>query len=192
MDGATPAPPVRPAPPAWGGLVLAPFVALGMTAVASCAIAILAVPFALLTTHDGYVAALAVSYGPYAAAQVLVSVAVATTLWGIVWFVARGRPQATATAIGGGAAGGLIGLWCAPLPLLGFLAAPWRYGPALPLTLLLVAFAALAGGLAGTAVALRPRPPVATLGRVTSEIAIFALVLALLLTGYAALASLLG
>jgi hypothetical protein len=187
-------------PWSWGAVVLAPLIALGMTAVASIAIALLAIPVAYGITHDGYVALLAVSYGPYAAALVVMSVAIAATAWGVLQRVTHGRVVPAWGAIGGGALAGALGLGLAPLPVLRLLPVPWQYGPALPLTVPHLGIAALAGGMAGIAPLLRAISPAkhgapngrAALWHAATEVALFAFVLALVLGAWGALASLLG
>ena len=182
----------------WSAVGLAPFVAVCMTAVASCAIALLAIPITFITTHDGYVALLAVSYGPYAAAQVLTSVGLAATLWSLVGIFGRGGTWRAVTTIGGGALAGVLGLWLAPLPFLRPLAAPWQYGPALPFSPGYIIAAAIAGGLAGMLPMVRLRPTEGTLTKRTVlwracvDVASFALILALLLEMWVAVIAIFG
>lgn len=201
MDVAPPttkdAPPSRVAAPwAWLGVVAAPFIAVGMSALASIPIAILAVPVAYILTHDGYVALLSVSYGPFVAAQVMVDIALAAALWSIATLVGDARAWHRGWIAASGALAGALGLWLAPVAQLGALDPAWRYGPTLPITPANVLAVVLAGGLAGV---IRLRHQTAPAGaatwrtafnRVAADVALFALVMALLLEGWAAITSL--
>lgn len=139
----------------WTMLLAVPL-ALGTVAAASIVIAVVAVPVTLLQTHDRYVASLALSYGPYAAATALQIVAGATLIWGIAHSLVTGlAPERRAlrlllSAMAGGLAATLA-LWLAQSPLPVGAVALWSYGPMpawLPVqAMLIVCFGALAGGL---------------------------------------------
>lgn len=146
------------APFDWRGVGLSAILALPtavvMTAAAGLVVALAAFPVALAQTHDRYLALLAVSYGPFAAATVLQGCLGACLAWALLRQVGtllpRGVPRFVASVMGGLAVAEL-GLLFAKISLLGFFAVPWRNGPALPLTGANFGIAALAGSVAGVA-----------------------------------------
>jgi hypothetical protein len=186
---AVPAPAPRTLPPWWAVLV-APFIGVGMAAVASVIIAVLSVPVTLLLTRDLYVALLAVSYGPYAAAQSLVTVVIATTIFAFAWVASLPPHRPRLKVFFSGAGGAILGVAAASLPLVGML----PYGPSFALTPLNAVIAALAGAAAGGS-ALRRWPQgnaIRGVRALVAPIAAFALLLALLLEVWAAATSLVG
>ena len=65
------------------GMVLSVPIALLAGAIAEVVVALLAIPVVLLATRDLYVAPFAISYGPFAAAAVLLWLLSATALWSL-------------------------------------------------------------------------------------------------------------
>lgn len=184
-------------------VVLAVPLALLATAAASMVLALLALPVALLVTRDGYLALLALSYGPFAASVVLQAVGGATLAWAIALPVlakARGRGGLALTA-GAGALAGILGFLAGAFTLFAALPVPWRYGPTLPFALVPALVAALLGLVAGGIAAgstPRGRVPALPTGwrddlrRAAWHLLGFAFPLALLFEGWAALLSALG
>ena len=189
---------------AWPALALNALLALPtatvIAAVAGLVVAIAAFPVALSQTHDLYLALLALSYGPFAAAMTLQSVIVATMLWALLHPIRRMAASAAALTttfvLGGGMVAGL-GMLGGTVPVLGVVSTPWRYGPALALTLQNISVAAFAGMLAGGVALLhasRATRPVASpsmwwanVWPRTRELAWFTLPLALVLEAWAAI-----
>lgn len=184
-------------------VVLAVPLALLAAAAASLVLALVALPVALLVTRDGYVALLALSYGPFAASVALQAIIGATLAWAIARPTLgepRGRVGQALTA-GTGMVAGVVGLVAGSVPLFTALPVPWRYGPALPVTLVSALVAALlglvAGGIAHAGTARVSAAPLdagwrGDLRRATWHLVGFALPLSLLFEGWVALLSALG
>jgi MFS family permease len=189
----------------WGfAVLLAVPVALLAAAAASVVIALLALPVALLLTRDGYLALLAISYGPFAASVALQAIAGAVLAWSIALpLLAWGRERAV-VAPAAGAGAGVLGLLAGALSLFGALSVPWRYGPTLPIApvpaLIAAALGLAAGALfleGGKRASARPpaMPPAGwrdDLRHAVWHLVWFAFPLALLFEGWVALLSVLG
>jgi len=182
--------------------LLAVPLALLASAAAGIIIAVLALPIALLVTHDGYLALLSLSYGPFAAALTLQAVLAGTFIWGMVGALLKPETHQRIVSLLIGAAASGVGLFGGALPLFAALDVPWRYGPALPFAGVPALIAAVLGvGAAAlhTIITARSTVPVAKIAgwrnelqQMAWQILWFAVPLALLFTGWAALLAALG
>jgi hypothetical protein len=182
--------------------LLAVPLALLASAAAGIIVAVLALPIALLVTHDGYLALLALSYGPFAAALTLQAVLAATLVWSIINALREPQPHYHLASLLMGAIAGGVGLFGGALPLFAALDVPWRYGPALPFAgvpaLIAAALGMAAAGLHAAIAARRPISAAKLTGwrndmqQMAWQILWFAMPLALLFTGWAALLAALG
>lgn len=190
----------------WRGLALNALLAIPtaivISAVAGLVVAVAALPVALLQTHDLYLAILSASYGPFAAAMTLQSVIGATVLWALLHPLRQRAPSSAshiAISVLSGAGVACLGMMGATIPVLGIVAAPWRYGPALAITAPDMSVAFFAGALAGGVALWRTQRSMHTstpsptsswwayLWQHISELAWFAFPLALVLEAWAAL-----
>jgi hypothetical protein len=199
--------PIAPRSRFWRDLGLAVVVAiptaLASSALAGMIVALVAVPVAFALTHDAYLALFAVSYGIFAAALALQVLLGASVAWALVQSFVPGSASTHGRAawqIGGGIIAGLLGLLVGQVPLLGPLAARWRYGPTLALDAPQIGIIALCSLLAGTLAWVRrgrTPPPSASSWQAAAQphisaIAWFVLPLALLLTTWLAILAVLG
>jgi hypothetical protein len=175
-------------------LLVAVPVALAASGGTALVVGVVAMPVALLLTHDGYLALLSISYGPFAAAETLLALIFAALAWaGTVLVTPLPLPI---RALAGGTLAGALGLLLGAVPYLAVLPVPWRYGPALPITPLNLLVSALlglaAGGIALVASARLRAPPAISWRYALWQSAWFIGPLALLMAGWATILSALG
>lgn len=168
-------------------------VALTASGGAGLAVGALALPVALLLTRDAYLALLSLSYGPFAAAETLLALLFAALAWAVVSLISL---PPLSRALAGGTLASICGLLLGAVPYCALLPVPWRYGPALPITLLNLLVSALLGLASGGIFVLatrRLRPPPGTGWRCAIwQSAWFVGPLGLLMAGWATLLSALG